>query len=308
MCCLFGGPRVRRFAASAVSVVLGTICLCNLAALPAGASSPERPAFNPNYGQGYWQMTTYGNIYNEGDAGFYGPSPWNSLYNGYTFVSMAPSADSNGYALMDDIGQVYAYGDQDYEGGSPSGYTGSFVSIVMTSNGLGYWLLDSTGQVYTYGNANYYGGSPGGYTGSFVSMQPSADGGGYALVDSTGQVYTYGDQGYFGGSPSGQTSINTIMMLPGTGLGYWLVSSQGGVFTYSYDNDSANFWGSVGNVSDLPYPIISGAVTTDGDGYRLSGSDGGVFDYGDAQGDGSALDSAAEPPPPGSIVAIATAH
>jgi len=263
------------------------------------AGGVVRPHFDPNYGQGYWEMTNEGDIYALGDAPFEGPT--GSIYTGQAFTSMTPSVDSEGYALVDQTGQVYAFGDQQYEGGSPTGYSGSFVSIVRCDGGLGYWLLDSTGQVYAEGGATYYGGSPTGYSGSFVSLSPSADHQGYILVDSTGQTYAYGDQQNEGGG--GLSNIVSSAMEPVNGLGYWLVSASGGVYAYG----DAGYLGGLGNLSYLPYPIMNIAATVDGQGYRLEGSDGGLFDYGDAQDDGTGL-TVTGAPPPGSVSGFAIAH
>jgi hypothetical protein len=90
-----------------------------------------------------------------------------------------------------------------------------------------------------------------------------------------------------GGSPSLRAYDQGVSPAVGTPCpappaGYWQVASDGGIFTFG----SANFYGSTGNIR-LNKPVVSMAVTPDGNGYWLVASDGGIFAYGDAQFYGS---------------------
>ena len=71
---------------------------------------------------------------------------------------------------------------------------------------------------------------------------------------------------------------------------YWLVASDGGVFAFG----GAGFFGSTGGImlnkpivgsmggTRLNKPIVSIVPASDGKGYRLVASDGGVFVFGSA--------------------------
>ena len=72
--------------------------------------------------------------------------------------------------------------------------------------------------------------------------------------------------------------------------GYWLVASDGGIFSFG----DAGFYGSIpglgyfpagtpGNVKRLNAPVVGMVPSTDGGGYFMVASDGGVFAFGDAQ-------------------------
>ncbi len=117
----------------------------------------------------------------------------------------------------------------------------------------GYWLVGSDGGIFTFGSANFYGS-----TGSIrlqrpvVGISPTADRGGYWLVASDGGVFAFGDAGFFGS-------------IPGLGL-----NPAGSGLPHS-----------------LNAPIVGMVPSSDGRGYFMVASDGGVFAFGDARFEGS---------------------
>jgi Bacterial Ig-like domain (group 3) len=94
-------------------------------------------------------------------------------------------------------------------------------------------------------------------------------------------------QAVYSGSPDLNGSTGTLSTLVPK-HGYWLTGADGGVFSFG----DANFHGSLpqsgfspagsGGPHSLNAPIVGIATTSDGDGYWLVGSDGGVFAFGDA--------------------------
>ncbi len=117
----------------------------------------------------------------------------------------------------------------------------------------GYWLVGSDGGIFTFGSAQFYGS-----TGSLqlqrpvVGISPTSNKAGYWLVASDGGVFAFGDAGYFGS-------------IPGTGL-----SPAGSGLPHS-----------------LNAPIVGMVPSSDGGGYFMVASDGGVFAFGDARFEGS---------------------
>jgi len=117
----------------------------------------------------------------------------------------------------------------------------------------GYWLVGSDGGIFTFGSAQFYG-STGALTlqRPVVGITPTSDLGGYWLVASDGGIFTFGDAGFFGSIP---------------GLGFAPAGT--------------------GAAKQLNAPIVGMVPSSDGGGYFMVGSDGGVFAFGDAKFEGS---------------------
>ncbi|MGD0749751.1 MAG: hypothetical protein ABSB68_18340, partial [Acidimicrobiales bacterium] len=117
----------------------------------------------------------------------------------------------------------------------------------------GYWLVGSDGGIFNFGSAQFHGS-----TGSMhlqrpvVGITPTADRGGYWLVASDGGIFAFGDAGFHGS-------------IPGSGL-----SPAGSGLPHS-----------------LNAPIVGMVPSSDGGGYFMVASDGGVFAFGDARFEGS---------------------
>jgi surface antigen len=117
----------------------------------------------------------------------------------------------------------------------------------------GYWLVGSDGGVFSFGASTFYGSTGSvGLQRPVAGITPSADRGGYWLVASDGGTFSFGDSGYFGS-------------IPGIGLA-------------PADRTAR---------PRLNAPILGMVPTSDGQGYFLVGSDGGVFAFGDATYEGS---------------------
>ncbi len=118
----------------------------------------------------------------------------------------------------------------------------------------GYWLVGGDGGIFTFGSAQFYGS-----TGNLrlqrpvVGITPTVDESGYWLVASDGGIFAFGDAGFYGSIP---------------GLGYAPA-------------------GTVGASHPLNAPVVGMVPTTDGGGYFMVASDGGVFTFGDARFAGS---------------------
>ncbi len=117
----------------------------------------------------------------------------------------------------------------------------------------GYWLVGSDGGIFTFGSAQFYGS-----TGNIalqrpvVGISPTANKAGYWLVASDGGVFAFGNAGYYGS-------------IPGAGL-----APAGSGLPHS-----------------LNAPIVGMVPSSDGGGYFMVASDGGVFAFGDARFAGS---------------------
>jgi Peptidase A4 family len=127
-------------------------------------------------------------------------------------------------------------------------------STTSSSGPHGYWLVGSDGGIFTFGSAQFYG-STGGLTlqRPVVDITLTDDRNGYWLVASDGGIFSFGDAGFYGS-------------IPGLGIGPA---------------------GSSGAGRKLNAPIVGMVPSTDGGGYFMVASDGGVFAFGDAKFEGS---------------------
>jgi hypothetical protein len=125
--------------------------------------------------------------------------------------------------------------------------------VPATPRTYGYWLVGSDGGIFTFGSAQFYGS-----TGNIklqrpvVGISPTASRAGYWLVASDGGVFAFGNAGYYGS-------------IPGAGL-----APAGSGLPHS-----------------LNAPIVGMVPSSDGGGYFMVASDGGVFAFGDARFEGS---------------------
>jgi hypothetical protein len=113
--------------------------------------------------QGYWLAASDGDVFNFGDAGFYGSL---SLSDGKLVKA----------ALQRPI-----------------------VGMERTRNDRGYWLVASDGGIFAFGNARFLG-STGNLRLSqpIVGMAATPDGSGYRMVARDGGIFTFGTAGFYG--------------------------------------------------------------------------------------------------------------
>jgi len=116
---------------------------------------------------------------------------------------------------------------------------------------------------------------------------------GYWLVGSDGGIFNFGSSGFYGSTGSLRLQRPVVGITPTSDRGgYWLAASDGGVFAFN-----AGFFGSIpglglhpagsGLPNSLNAPIGGMVPSSDGGGYFMVASDGGVFAFGDAKFAGS---------------------
>ncbi len=140
-------------------------------------------------------------------------------------------------------------------GTTQSGNTFSGTTLLFTQPvpGRGYWMSASDGGVLNFGNAGFYG-SAGNLrlNAPVVGMAQTRDQGGYVLAASDGGVFTFGNASFYGSM--GGTHLNAPI------VGVAMTPAAGGP---------------------------QGTPGTNGLGYWLVASDGGIFTFGDAKFFGS---------------------
>jgi len=261
---------------------------------------------------GYLMASSDGGTFGFGSAKFHGSAAGGKL--GAPVTGVAPTPDGGGYWVVASNGAVGAFGDAVVHGSlSGKKLAAPIVGIAATQDGGGYWLIGSDGGVFGFGDAKFDGSvpqvlKPGEHLAApIVGVAATPDGGGYWLVGSDGGIFSFGDAPFAGSVPGAlkgkklNAPVVGIAASPGSinpstggfsGDGYWLVASDGGVFAFG----DAKFFGSVPGAlkagQHLNAPIVGVAVgpgvanlstfTLDSDGYWLTGSDGGVFAFGDS--------------------------
>jgi hypothetical protein len=125
-----------------------------------------------------------------------------------------------------------------------------------------------------------------------TTTSPTAHG--YWLVGSDGGIFSFGSAQFHGSTGNIRLQRPVVGVSPTANeAGYWLVASDGGVFAFG----NAGFYGSIpgaglapagsGRLHSLNAPIVGIVPSSDGGGYFMVASDGGVFAFGDARFAGS---------------------
>jgi hypothetical protein len=126
------------------------------------------------------------------------------------------------------------------------------------------------------------------------TVPPAAAANGYYLVGTDGGIFAFGGAQFYGstGNLKLQRPVVGITVTLNRG-GYWLVASDGGIFSFG----DAGFYGSIPGLGFAPAgtlggkhlnaPIVGMVPSSDGGGYFMVASDGGIFAFGDAVFEGS---------------------
>lgn len=113
-------------------------------------------------GLGGWATTFAGDIISWGVANTFGPS---GSHHGDA-SAIRPTLSGNGYWVLDQFGEVHAYGDATYFGDAAANLDlGSYIyayDMVPSPGDRGYWILDGSGQIYPRGEATTWGSPAGG--------------------------------------------------------------------------------------------------------------------------------------------------
>jgi len=135
----------------------------------------------------------------------------------------------------------------------PTTTTTTTTSPTTLTTTHGYWLVGSDGGIFSFGSAQFHGSTGGiALQRPVVGISPTANNAGYWLVGSDGGTFAFGNAGYYGS-------------IPGDGL-----APAGSGLPHS-----------------LNAPIVGMVPSSDGGGYFMVASDGGVFAFGDAHFAGS---------------------
>jgi hypothetical protein len=185
----------------------------------------------------YDLVSTNGQVYNGGGAGWYGDLKHEHLSSRVAGIAVTP--DGRGYWLAAQSGAVWRFGDARWYGSLSASHLiwrREIVSIRSTSDGRGYWLIGRNGSIRSFGDAPKivrradqmeFRVRP------MVGAAVTPSGHGAWLVNARGDVYTVGEASDYGSlAHRAVTSPITAIASTPDGRGYWLTDARGGVFGY----------------------------------------------------------------------------
>jgi len=202
--------------------------------------APIIAAASTNDGGGYWLVSAKGNVYNYGDALYFG-APVHD-HAGNTIVAFGTTPDAQGYWLLATNGAVYNYGDAAFCGSAVHAHSKKpFIGFASTATGLGYYLLTSTGIVYAYGDAlTSYPPSLQNHRRRITAIAADPTGG-YWLANAKGSIYPFEGASFFGSPIHERQRVPLVSLVSSaSGLGYFDTTARGRIFNYG----DAPFYGS----------------------------------------------------------------
>jgi hypothetical protein len=267
-------------ALTAVLATTGTIIVItrnNLSSVIAGmAPTPG--------GEGYYLVTTSGQVLGFGDAPSFGGIQRNPIRNPIVGITVLP--DGSGYWMVDTSGKVFGFGNAqtvDDMDGKP--LNAPMVGIVAQPDS-GYWLAAADGGVFAFPTpgSRFYGSAGSNPPAKpVVALATKPPGDGYWLVTKGGQVLSFGKAAHLGDAHDSQLDDPIVGMAAlAEGGGYWLTTSAGKVFAFG---DARSLGGMEGR--QLHSEIVGIAASPIGQGYWLVTKNGQVFSFGDVQNHGS---------------------
>ncbi|HTW99512.1 MAG TPA: kelch repeat-containing protein [Acidimicrobiales bacterium] len=215
-------------------------------ATPQYPSDVVAMAATPDHG-GYYLVSSFGGVFDYGDAHFYGSLSHEHLTSPIVAVALTPTGQ--GYYLVSQSGVVYTFGNAKFFGDPAALHPAPVVGFGLYPGDDGYWVVTDKGNVYDYGAAHWEGSTAHQTVPPITAFAPTADGKGYWLVSAKGNVYGYGDARYLG-SLDDQSATVVAFAPTLDGKGYWLVTAKGSVFNFG----DAQYFGPPGT---LPTSIIA---------------------------------------------------
>ena len=107
-------------------------------------------------GQGYWAVTTGGNVYGFNTAVWYGGL--GGTHINQPIVGMASTLDGHGYWLVAADGGIFSFGDATFYGSTGNIHLNKpIVGMTASPDGGGYYFVASDGGVFCFGDAHFQG-------------------------------------------------------------------------------------------------------------------------------------------------------
>lgn len=204
-------------------------------------------------GKGYYLVSSFGGVFNYGDAHFYGSIARFHLRS--RTVAFALTPDDRGYWLVTTRGNIFSYGDARFYGSPVSRRIPPVTAFSATPDGRGYWVVTSGGNIFNYGDAAFYGSLVGRHLPAITAFAVTPNDGGYWAVTSRGYVFNFGNASNYGSPASRRIPPVAAFATTPDGRGYWVVTEHGNIFNYG---DAAFFGSSAGQARNVVGFAVNG--------------------------------------------------
>ena len=157
--------------------------------------------------RGYYTLSSDGTVTAHGNVPFYGDLSSIHASTSSPAVQLVPTPDYQGYWILTQNGNIYAFGDAASLPSLPAG-SHSALSMAITPSGQGAFVLTTSGTVHAVGQASNFGNASGHQVVSIASTQ---DGQGYWIITKSGDVLPFGDASNYGSlnASSSSSSANS---------------------------------------------------------------------------------------------------
>lgn len=223
------------------------------------------------------------------------PPTYPSTYD----MAADPRDGRAGYWVVDDVGNVYAFGDcRKYYRNADSRdipLISRVRAIEPHPDGLGYWTLQTNGRLIAYGSAAHHGDlyTDGQRIGDAWDFTPTDTGNGYWILRRNGEVSAFGDAIYQGNAQTRAACYTHFKSEQYWGMGiaghdadgYWIVDGRGEVTA----RGSATHYGDTGGDGVLVGLLSSSyflriIASHTGEGYVILNPAAWPIGYGDVAG------------------------
>lgn len=267
-------------AGSNIRAVAGPQMRARRLATASRIAAPAPP--QPHAGDGLFLLDPTGQVYDVGDARFWG-APIGTLGPSRA-IAIATTPHALGYWVVASDGSVSPFGSAPDFGPAP----GDTVAVAPLASGVGYFTTNRSGAVAAFGAARLptTAVTPRRVSPHIVAIAASRTGAGYWLLDADGTLTAAGDAGDFG--TASDSALHATPADPAVGLamtpwgdGGWIVTASGRVAAFGAAHDHGGLADALG-AGASEHLVVAIIAAPSGDAYWLVSADGLVVGRGGA--------------------------
>ncbi len=234
------------------------------------------PGASARTGDGLYLADATGQIYDVGDARFWGSAAGTLDHSRIVGVAITPGA--RGYWEVLDDGRTMAFGDAPDLGAAPR----DTVAVAAIPNGLGYFTVTSHGAVRAFGAAHLAPTAPLGSSAQIVAIASTPSGAGCWLLDALGAVVALGDAHPVASATIASPADPAVGFAPVGDHGYRVATASGRVQAIGVPGITQSLTEVIGARAAQQRLVIAIVETPSHDGYWLVTTAGDVVGVGAA--------------------------